>query len=96
MSWLSGASIAFIATANLRIGVKKAASISTSAGPPARATAGAAAFDVYTDLVGGADTIASTTWRDEAMVSGTPFSVVNGDLIAIGFHLDITSGRQSV
>lgn len=94
ISWLPGASIAFVATANLRIGLKTG--ISTTAGPPARATAGAAAFTVYKDLVGGVDTITSTTARTETMTSGTPFVVTDGDLVAICFHLDITSGTQSI
>jgi len=96
ISWLPGASITFQSSATLRVGVKKASQISTSAGPPVRATIGAAAFDVYKDLVGGTDTIASTTWRDDSMASGTPFSVVDGDLIAIAFHLDIVSAAQSI
>lgn len=96
IGWLPGASIAFIATANLRVGVKQAASVDTANGPPARATIGAAAFDVYKDLVGGTDTITSTTWRDDAMAAGTPFTVTDGDFIAVCFHLDITSGTQSI
>lgn len=96
ISWLPGPTIAFVAVATLRVGVKKAASVDAAAGPPARATIGAAAFDVYDDLIGGTDTITSTTWRDEAMTAGTPFTVTDGDLIAICFHLDLTSGTQSV
>ena len=72
----------------LRIGVKKASSISTSAGPPAQATAGAAAFDVYHNLVGGTDTITPVTWRSDTMDLGTPFTVANGDLLAVCWHLN--------
>lgn len=96
IGWLPGASIAFVSSATLRVGVKKAASISTTAGPPARATIGAAAFDVYKDLVGGTDTITSTTWREETMASGTPFTVNHNDLLAVCFHLDLVSGTQSI
>ncbi len=94
ISWLPGASIAFVATATLRIGIKTG--ISTTAGPPARATAGAAAFTVYKDLVAGTDTITSTTARTDTMTAGTPFTVTDGDLIAICFHLETTSGVQSI
>ena len=96
IGWLAGASITFQATATLRVGVKKAASIDAANGPAARATIGAAAFDVYDDLVGGTDTISSTTWREDAMSAGTPFTVADGDLIAICFHLDITAAAQSI
>lgn len=96
IGWLAGATITFATGSTVRVGVKKASSVSTSAGPPARATIGAAAFDVYRSLVGGTDTIASTTWRDEAMNAGTPFSVIDGDLLAVCFHLDITSGTPNV
>lgn len=70
------------------VGVKKAASIDLTSGPPARATIGAAAFDVYKSLVGGTDTIATNTWYNTSMASGTPFTVNHGDMIAICFHLD--------
>ena len=101
IEWLPGASITFADDGandpTLRVGVKKASSISTSAGPPAQATAGAAAFDVYTDLTGGTDTITNLTWRSDAQGSGTPFTVANGDLIAICWHLNKPgAGAQSV
>ncbi len=96
VSWLSGGSITFQSSATLRVGVKKAASVDATAGPSARATIGAAAFDVYDDLIGGTDTISSTTWRNDAMSAGTPFTVNDGDLIAVCFHLDIVSAAQSV
>ncbi|ARO87846.1 hypothetical protein EBAPG3_008750 [Nitrosospira lacus] len=96
IDWLPGASITFASSATLRVGVKKAASIDTANGPPARATIGAAAFDVYKDLIGGTDAITSTTSRSDAMAAGTPFTVTDGDQIAICFHIDIISGTQSV
>ena len=96
VDWLPGASITFASGSTLTVGVKKASSISSSAGPAARATIGAAAFDVYKALVGGTDTITSTTWRSDAMASGTPYTVADGDMIAICFHLDTTSGTPSV
>lgn len=96
IGWLPGASITFAANSTVTVGVKKAAQIDTSNGPAARATIGAAAFDVYKALVGGTDTISSTTWREDAMASGTPYTVTDGDLIAICFHLDTTSGSPSV
>lgn len=96
VSWLSGAAITFLTGSTLTVGVKKDASIDTANGPAARATIGAAAFDVYKALLGGTDTIGSTSWFDTAMASGTPFTVADGDLIAICFHLDTTSGTPSV
>lgn len=96
VNWNSGASITFQATATLRVGVKRSASISAASGPPARATSGAAAFDVYGDLVGGTDTISSTSPITVTMAAGTPFTVTHGDLIAICFHLDVTANAQSV
>jgi hypothetical protein len=92
--WLPGASIAFDtaggADPTLRVGVKKSTTIDATTGPPARATIGAAAFDVYDDLVGGTDTITSTTARTDNMSAGTPFTVTHGDLLAICFHLNAT------
>lgn len=96
IGWLPGATITFLAGSTLRVGVKKAASIDMANGPAARATIGAAAFDVYDDLVGGTDTITSTTWRNDAMSAGTPFTVTHGDLIAVCFHLDTASGTPNV
>lgn len=96
LGWIAGASNTFGSGATLRVGVKKASSIDTSAGPPARATIGAAAFDVYDDLVGGTDTISNTTWRADAMSAGTPFTVTHGDFIAICWHLDVASGSPVV
>lgn len=96
IGWLPGAAITFASGSTLRVGVKKSTTIDATAGPAARATIGAAAFDVYDDLVGGTDTITSTTWREDAMSAGTPYTVANGDLIAVCFHLDTTSGSPSV
>ena len=41
-------------------------------------------------------TLTSTTWRNDTMGSGTPFSITHGDRIAVCFHLTITSGTPSV
>jgi len=96
LGWLPGASIAFAVGSTLTVGVKKAASVDTANGPAARATIGAAAFDVFATLVGGVDTITTTTWRNEAMVLGTPFSVADGDRVAICWHLATVSGTPAV
>jgi hypothetical protein len=96
LDWLPGASITFTTGATLRVGVKKASSISTSSGPVGRATTGTAAFDVYRDLVGGTDTITSTTWRSDAMNTGTPYTVTDGDDIALCFCLTPAGGAPSV
>ena len=95
ISWMAGTSIAFIAVASLRVGVKST-TIDLANGPPARATIGAAAFDVYKDLTGGTDTITSSTWRTDAMSTGTPFTVNHGDLICISLLLSVTSGTQVI
>jgi hypothetical protein len=96
IGWLPGASVTFNAVSTVTVGVKKAASIDKTTGPPARATVGKAAFDVYKDLVGGTDTVTSTTWREDAMASGTPFTVTDGDEIAICVFLSKTSGTTSM
>lgn len=70
----------------LRVGVKQASSIDLTTAP-ARATVGAAAFDVYGDYVGGTDTISANAWQRKAMSSGS-LSISHGDLLAISIHLD--------
>lgn len=96
IGWLPGASITFASGSTLRVGLKDSTKIDTGNGPAARATVGAAAFNVYKDLVGGTDTITSLTWRTDAMASGTPFTVADGDLVALCLHLDTSSGTPSV
>lgn len=96
IGWWPGPTITFLSGSTLRVGVKRAATIDAANGPAARATIGAAAFDVYDDLVGGTDTITSTTWREDTMSAGTPFTVNHGDLISICFHLDTSSGSPAV
>jgi hypothetical protein len=96
LDWLPGASITFAANSTLTVGVKKASTIDSANGPAARATIGAAAFDVSKALVGGTDTITSLTWRSDAMASGTPYTVTDGDLLALCFHLATTSGAPSI
>lgn len=96
IDWLPGASITFLTGSTLRVGVKDSSKIDTANGPVGRATVGAAAFNVYKDLVGGTDTITSTTWRSDSMASGTPFTVTDGDPLVLGWHLDTTSGSPSV
>src|SRR5262245_55785804 len=96
VGWLPGSGVAFATGATLRVGLKQASRIDLTAGPPGRATLGAAAFDVVKTLVGGTDTIAGTTWRNDAMATGTPFTITPGDLVAACFHLDVTSGTPNV
>jgi hypothetical protein len=96
IGWLPGATVTFATGSTLRVGVKQASKITTTAGPPPRATIGAAAFDVSRVLTGGTDTITSTTWREDTMNAGTPFTVADGDLLAICFLLSVTSGTPSV
>ena len=47
--------VTFQASATLTIGIKSAAAISTTTGPPARATIGAGAFNIFKALIGGTD-----------------------------------------
>lgn len=102
VEWRSGASIKFNtvgpSSATLRVGIKKASSISTTSGPPGRATAGSAAFDVYKDLTAGTDTINSNAWISTAMatLASGAVTVTHGDLIAICHYLNLTSGTESV
>lgn len=96
IDWLPGASITFLVNSTLTVGVKKTATVDLANGPVARATIGAAAFDVSKALVGGTDTITSTTWRSDAMNAGTPYTVTDGDLMAVCFHLDTTAGSPSI
>src|SRR6185436_11162904 len=80
----------------LTIGLKKT-TIDLVNGPAARATLAVAGFDVYKQLVGGTDTITSTTWRSDVMAAGTNTDCTHGDLICIAFHLDKPgAGAQSV
>lgn len=92
ISWLPGTPITFAAGSTLTVGIKK----TPTTGNPVHGTPGAGAFDVYKALVGGTDTITQTAWRDDAMASGTPFTMNDGDFIAICFHLDTTSGTPAV
>ena len=96
ISFLTGSSNTFQAVATLTIGIKNASVVDTANGPAARATIGAAAFSVSKALVGGTDTYANVVWKDVAMNAGTPFTVTDGDLLAICFHLDIVSAAQSI
>jgi hypothetical protein len=96
IGWLPGPTLTFAASSTLRIGVKSAAKVDTVNGPPARATVGAAAFDVYRSLVGGTDTVTATTWREDTMNAGTPFTVTHGDFLAICLHLDTTAGTPNM
>ena len=96
IDWLPGASITFAANSTLTAGVKKTSTIDKANGPPGRATAGKAAFDVYKDLVGGTDTITSTTARSDTMASGTPYTVTDGDELAVCFLLSTTAGSPSI
>lgn len=100
ISWLPGASITFADDGAtdpiLSIGLKKT-TIDFTNGPPARATLAVAGFDVYRQLVGGTDTITSTTWRSDVMAAGSNTSCTHGDFICIAFHLDKPgAGAQSI
>jgi hypothetical protein len=73
---------------NLRIGLQDL----DATGLPMR---GDGTFDVYADLVGGTDTITTTTWRQTVMESGTK-TVAHGDKISIALELTTYGGADSV
>jgi hypothetical protein len=96
IGWLPGPTLTFATGATLRVGVKKQSLINTTTATVAQATLGAPAFDVWRDLVGGTDTLTATTWREETMNAGTPYTVAHGDLLAVCLHLNVTSGTPNV
>ena len=96
IGWLVGSPATFATGSTLRVGLKQASKIDLTSGPPARATAGATAFDVWDDLVGGTDTLTAGAWREETMTAGTPLTVNDNDRLAICFHLTVTSGTPFV
>lgn len=92
ISWIAGAGNIWVADAGalhpvLTVGLKKASSISMTLGPPARATVGSAAFDVWRTLTGGTDAMPASTARTDVMTNGTGFTVTHNDLICMSWHL---------
>jgi hypothetical protein len=79
---------------NVRIGFKAAGDIDLTAGPPARATPGSAAFDVYRDVTYAS--LSSNTWTTATMNTGTEFTVNNGDMICVSFYSDTPAGGASL
>jgi hypothetical protein len=96
LGWLSTGAITFAAGCTLTVGLKLATQIDTAVGPVARATPGAAAFAVSRALIGGSDTITSGTWRTDMMTAGTPCTLADGDLVALCWHLAVTSGSPAL
>lgn len=77
IGWRTGSSVVWSTIGTtLRVGLQDA---DTANGPPAR---GDGTFDVYTDLVQGTDTIASATYYNTAMASGTK-TLTHGDYVAV-------------
>lgn len=97
IDWLPGP-VTFNVVSTVRVGIKQASSIDTANGPPARATVGLAAFDVYKDLVAGVDTITTATAQSTAMATllGGTITITPGDQCAICFYLNKPSGTSSV
>lgn len=87
--WLPGASIAFVSSATLQIGIQD---VDTANGPAGR---GDGTFDVSATLDGGTDTITSTTALATAMETGTK-TIAHGALICVAFKLAIVSGTQAI
>jgi hypothetical protein len=96
LDWRPATPITFEAGCTLTVGIKLAAQIETATGPVAHATPGAAAFAVSRALVGGSDTIPANTWRSDAMTTGTPCTLADGDLVALCWHLAVTAGSPAV
>ena len=87
--WRTSGSVTFAnAGTTLRIGLQD---VSTSASP----TQGDGTYDVYADLVGGADTIAASTAYGTAMESGTK-TIAHGDKVTIVFEMTGRGGSDSV
>jgi hypothetical protein len=96
IGWPVGPTVTFATGSTLRVGVKQASKIDMATGPPARATTGTAAFDVYDDLVGGTDTLTQLSYREDTMTAGTPLTVADQDWLAVCFYLTLTSGTPSI
>ena len=89
ISWNPGAITFANAGTTLRIGIQD---VDGTNGTPAR---GDGTHDVYADLVGGTDTITATTWREDAMETGTK-DITHGQLITIVFNLESRGGADSI
>jgi hypothetical protein len=87
--WMPGASAVFAdAGTTIRFGIQD---VSTT-GAIMR---GDGTFDVYHDMVGGTDTITSTTENTVSMSSGTK-TITHGDLICVAWHMSPRGGADSV
>lgn len=87
--WRSNSVLGFSnAGTNFRIGLQDA---DVSSSP----VHGDDTFDVYADLVGGTDTIASNTTYETVMESGTK-TLSNGDLVVVAFEMTTHGGSDWV
>ena len=87
---MPGASITFAdAGTNLRVGIQD---VSAVAGPAVR---GDGTWDVYADLVGGTDTITTTTFLATAMETGTK-TLSHNQLISIAIGTTTRAGTDTV
>lgn len=87
--WLVGASANFAqAGTTLRLGIQDV----SASGPPAR---GDGNWDVYDDMVGGTDTLTSTTEKTTTMSNGSK-TINHGDLIAVVWDMSSRQNPDSV
>jgi uncharacterized repeat protein (TIGR02059 family) len=82
------------ASTNLRIGIQDLDDATGGSGAGVGATVDGT-FDVYDDLVGGTDTITTTTWKTVTMSSGTK-DITHGQKIAVVFDMTARGGSDSV
>jgi len=86
--WYTGTTTTFAdAGTTLRIGIQDVSASSPSQGD--------ATFDVYGDLVGGTDTINTSTAYGTAMGAGTK-TIAHGDLVAVVFDMVSRGGADDV
>lgn len=84
--WLTASGVTFVdAATNLRVGIQD---VNASGQPDGT-------FDVFDDLVGGTDTIASSALQNTAMSSGSK-TINYGDTVAIGMVMTARGGADQV
>lgn len=88
IGWRTTTGVVFAnAGTNLRVGIQD-----VSLSYPAQ---GDGTWDVYADLVGGTDTIASSTWYNTAMETGAK-TIAHGDLVSVSIEMTARGGSDSV
>ena len=84
--WLTAGGVVFAtASTTLRVGIQDVAATGLPDGT----------FDVFKDLVAGTDTLASSSFQNTVMASGSK-TLAHGDTIAIGMEMTVRAGADSV